>query len=117
MSVLALPDTFPVLLKSREKFLLRDDALLDEQFCQRIGLRRGWTREVPLCVTVSLNSRSHLPGRNRVTYANRFANYIDESLETSRSAILCAVDAMPLQVAAWNAPTHMVTWAIAYGQR
>ncbi len=40
-------------------------------------------------------------------YANRFVNYNDESLEIIRCRILSAVVTVPLQVAAWNAPTHM----------
>ena len=40
-------------------------------------------------------------------------NYNDESLETNRCRRPVCV-AVPLQVAAWNAPTHMVTGAIAY---
>jgi hypothetical protein len=35
-------------------------------------------------------------------------------LRLTVAAILSAVAAVPLQVAAWNAPTHMVTGAIAY---
>ena len=35
-------------------------------------------------------------------------------LRLAVAAILSAVAAVPLQVAAWNAPTHMVTGAIAY---
>ena len=35
-------------------------------------------------------------------------------LRLAVAAILSAVAAVPLQVAAWNAPTHMVTGSIAY---
>ena len=41
-------------------------------------------------------------------------NYNDESLETSHCRHPVRCSRLPLQVAAWNAPTHMVTGAIAY---